>query len=87
MKSVVILLLIFVVVFLIVRQFWLWYWKVNAITDKLDAIEKHLAKMSAAVPAPPTPKPAAPVKKTLPPTAPVPVTGSKETTTASNIKS
>ena len=40
--SLVIIALISIVVFLILREFWCWYWKINAIVDLLRQINAKL---------------------------------------------
>lgn len=39
-------LVLFVIVWLLMRPLFLWYFKVETINDSLNRIEKHLAKMS-----------------------------------------
>jgi sensor histidine kinase YesM len=32
-------------IFLIIREFWTWYWKLNAIVNRLDKIEEYLFEL------------------------------------------
>jgi hypothetical protein len=34
-----------VVVFVLLREFWCWYWKINQISDTLIKIEKKLSRL------------------------------------------
>ena len=45
-ESTVIALIILFIVFLIIRQFALWYWKVNQINSKLESIDEHLEQIA-----------------------------------------
>ena len=43
--AVLIYILITLVIFLIARELWCWYWKINAVLEKLDEISQKLDKI------------------------------------------
>ena len=43
--AVLIYILVALVVFLIARELWCWYWKINAVLEKLDEISQKLDKI------------------------------------------
>lgn len=45
-KTVVILIVIFLIAFFVLRGVMLWYWKINEIVTKLDLILSELKKLS-----------------------------------------
>jgi len=42
MEQLLITFIVVVIIFLIVRGFWLWYWRINAIVSKLDDINNNI---------------------------------------------
>lgn len=44
--DVLIYIIVAIGILLVVRLFWLWYWKVDVIVNKLEQIERHLAKIA-----------------------------------------
>lgn len=49
MKYVIIIIVVIVVIsiFLLLREFWCWYWKINRRVDTLEKINMNLEEMKA----------------------------------------
>ena len=43
--AAVIYILVVLVIFFIARELWCWYWKINAVLERLDEISRKLDKI------------------------------------------
>ena len=44
-EFVIIFIIVLIVIFLIARQFWCWYWKINARMNELEKINENLEQI------------------------------------------
>lgn len=44
-EFIIIFIIVLIVIFLIARQFWCWYWKINARMNELEKINENLEQI------------------------------------------